>query len=485
VVRVDLAAQDAVPGTISYDGNTTVGLPAGTTQGALLQEQQKVSADRLASASAAQAVSDTASADHLAAAQAQDTLVNAQTTAQADGLQLQQDQADLRGLPSGPARAAAQAKLAADNQTVAHDQTAVQLAAAGVATAVQHNIAAEHQVQAQLAGASATEAADQAVLATEQRTELAPGATFTYVPDAGRVIGQGQPVYALDGRPVPLLFGTVVAWRVLAPGVSDGPDVAQLNRALTTLGFESGGVPDEHFSDATEAGIRRLQASLGLEPTGWLRLGDVVFAPGPLRVSGVSVRPGAPAQPGSVVFTGTSTIEIATALIPLSEVGALKPGDRVTMDLPDGRTGIVGRVRDVGVATNPGGGTASNGGGGSPGNGPSPNGSAQGGANSAGNGASNGAANEPATIAFEDPAAVHGLDQAAVLVHITTSRARGVLAVPVTALLALAGGGEGVEVVQGNVHRIVAVTTGVFTATQVEVQGSGIGAGTEVEVPIT
>jgi hypothetical protein len=351
-----------------------------------------------------------------------------------------------------------------------------------MASAQQHGAQAEHQAGAQVNAALATQAADQAALTAGRQTELAPGATFTSVPNPGQVIREGQPVYALDGRPVPLLYGSVVAWRVLAAGVPDGPDVTQLNHGLIALGFGPASSSGPHFSDATGAGIRRLQAALGLEQTGWLRLGDVVFAPGPLRVSILAARPGAPAQAGSVVLTATSTTEIVTALVPLSEVGAIQPGDQVTMDLPDGRTGIRGRVRDIGVSASPASPSGNNGSGGSgngagsSGNGPGP------GASGGGN---NGLTNEPATVTFEDPSTVTGLDQAAVLVHITTSTARGVLAVPITALLALSDGGEGVEVVDGGVHRIIAVTTGVFSGTQVAIQGAGIGAGTEVEVPVT
>ena len=68
-------------------------------------------------------------------------------------------------------------------------------------------------------------------------------------------------------------------------------------------------------------------------------------------------------------------------------------------------------------------------------------------------------------------------------VNITTQTARNVLAVPVNALLALQGGGYGVEVVTGKTSHLVGVTTGLYGNTLVQVSGSGITAGTLVEVP--
>jgi hypothetical protein len=61
-----------------------------------------------------------------------------------------------------------------------------------------------------------------------------------------------------------------------------------------------------------------------------------------------------------------------------------------------------------------------------------------------------------------------------------------VLAVPVDALLALAGGGYAVEVVgAGGVHRLVAVTLGLFDDAEglVQVSGPGLQAGQRVVVP--
>ena len=68
-------------------------------------------------------------------------------------------------------------------------------------------------------------------------------------------------------------------------------------------------------------------------------------------------------------------------------------------------------------------------------------------------------------------------------VSLTTQRIDDVLAVPVTALLALAGGGYGVEVIDHSGHtRLIGVTTGAFAGGRVQVSGTGIRAGLTVDV---
>jgi hypothetical protein len=70
-----------------------------------------------------------------------------------------------------------------------------------------------------------------------------------------------------------------------------------------------------------------------------------------------------------------------------------------------------------------------------------------------------------------------------VQVSLTTHVASGVLAVPVSALLALSGGGYGLEVVEpSGAHRLVGVRTGVFAGALVQVSGPQIAAGTTVVV---
>jgi multidrug efflux pump subunit AcrA (membrane-fusion protein) len=85
------------------------------------------------------------------------------------------------------------------------------------------------------------------------------------------------------------------------------------------------------------------------------------------------------------------------------------------------------------------------------------------------------------TVALDDPRAGGRLDQAPVDVYVTTQSRKGVLAVPVTALLALQEGGYAVEVVDAaGQHHLVAVQLGVFSGGMVEVAGAGLRAGMKV-----
>jgi multidrug efflux pump subunit AcrA (membrane-fusion protein) len=72
-----------------------------------------------------------------------------------------------------------------------------------------------------------------------------------------------------------------------------------------------------------------------------------------------------------------------------------------------------------------------------------------------------------------------------VKVDFVKERKPGVLAVPVTALVALAEGGYAVEVSDPatNATQLVKVTTGLFAGGQVEVTGAGLHEGQRVVVP--
>lgn len=278
----------------------------------------------------------------------------------------------------------------------------------------------------------------------------APG-TVTAVPDVGAVIERGQSLYSVDNRPVLLLYGDLPAWRRLAAGMTDGPDVRQLEANLVAMGHatEAELTVDERFTAATTTAVKRWQKAAGVEETGVVEPGEAVFLPGPVRVAEVMVKKGAGAPPGSAVLTGTSTTRVVTVDLDAAKQALVKAGDKVEVKLPDGRV-TAGTVATVGTV-----------------------------AQSKGQGES--AKRVVAvTVSLDDPAASGSLDQAPVKVGIISETRKGVLAVPVNALLALAEGGYGVRTADG---RIVAVTPGLFSRGLVEVSGDGIAEGTEVEVP--
>jgi hypothetical protein len=115
--------------------------------------------------------------------------------------------------------------------------------------------------------------------------------TFTWLPGVGGVIKRGGTLWRLNNMPVVLMYGSIPAYRTLEQGVSDGPDVAELNDNLVVLGFDPyGAIGDRsHFGEATAAAVRRWQAANGLAQTGKVEVGRVLFAPAARRVTAVHV----------------------------------------------------------------------------------------------------------------------------------------------------------------------------------------------------
>jgi peptidoglycan hydrolase-like protein with peptidoglycan-binding domain len=276
---------------------------------------------------------------------------------------------------------------------------------------------------------------------------------ITWLPKAGQVIGRGGTLLAVDNRPVQLFYGTKPAWRDLSVGVDDGPDVKQLEQNLAALGYDPDHqmTVDDHYNWATKAAVKRWQKARGLDQTGVFTTAmPAVFLPWAVRVNTLSGSVGGQAAPGQPAYTVTSGRHQVTVNLDVSQQSYVHPGDRVDVVLPDGRH-AKGRVSDVGrVAQTSGSGEQQK-------------------------------TTIPVTVALDDPTAGGRLDQAPVDVYVTTESRKGVLAVPVTALLALQEGGYAVEVVDAaGQHHLVAVRLGVFSNGMVEVSGSGLRAGMRV-----
>ena len=289
--------------------------------------------------------------------------------------------------------------------------------------------------------------------------QAGPG-VFTALPSPGSIITRGQVIYRVDGRPIPLFYGDTPAWRQQSAGVTDGPDNYALQSNLIALGLAPSVLrADNTFDWFTATAVRRWQASLGIPRSGIVRPGDVVYMPGPIRVTAVVLRVGMFAQPGQPVVQATSTQHTVLVALSVALQPFVKVGDAVTVALPDSTTAAatVTTVGSVAVAASGGGQ-----------NGPPSE------------------ATVAVTITLTDPSAAGTLDQAPVSVGIIHDVHKAVLAVPVMALLAQANGKFAVDVVENGARRAVIVTTGLFDDRGlVEVTSADLREGMMVEVPTT
>ena len=278
--------------------------------------------------------------------------------------------------------------------------------------------------------------------------------TITWIRREGETVRRGGVLYRVDGKPVALLYGSYPLWRTLTYGV-EGQDVRQLERNLVALGYDPDGEieVDGDFDSATEAAVKRWQDDLGVTADGVVDPGEAVFLPGPRRVGEVKATLGQKIATGAPVMDTSSTRRIVTVDLDARRQTLVSKGQKVEIEMPNGRT-VTGIVANVGkVAKTPA-------------------------------GDEDASPTIEVTIAVPNARATGNLDQAPVDVGIARESKRNVLTVPVTALLALAGGGYAVEVVgEGGAKRLVRVQPGLFANGLVEISGDGIRDGLKVVVP--
>jgi hypothetical protein len=482
VVRTTLATSVQEGGSIGFDGSYTIAAPSGTSAQQLAQDQQAVTKDQENLSADEQAEADASMADNQAIAAAQSGVGAAQSSLSADQATQVEDCAGAGA--STPA-------CSSDTQKLGQDQAQLNQANQQL-TSAQDTATRDHdQNQAKVAADQTQLQGDQATLALAQTSAQNPGTTFTALPSVGDVIKEDQSVYSVSNELVPLLYGSVAAYRAFSIGMSDGADVGELTQDLIALGFGAGVTQSEHYSTATAAAVERWQSALGLPATGEILLGAVVFEPGPIRVTAVTPSVGSTVGGGGggggasagggggTVLTATSTTPVVTVDLDVSQEYLVKPGDAVSIVLPNGTSTVGGHIETVGtVATCPSGEDAGSGTGA-----PAGSSSASTSTCSSSGSGSNSGPTVPVTITLDSTPPGSTLDEAPVNVNITTQTASNVLAVPVNALSALQGGGYGVDVVIGSNSRLVAVTTGLYANNLVQVSGSGLSAGMRVQVP--
>jgi hypothetical protein len=225
-------------------------------------------------------------------------------------------------------------------------------------------------------------------------------------------------------------------------------DIDLLKENLQALGY------DGSAADA----IRRFQMDAGRSATGLIEPGQIVVAPGPVRVaahlaevgdvvfSGQSGQSGlAPGNEGSdpiVRYTGTD--RTVTVSLTIADHTYARPGDSVIVTLPTDAD-VHGVITEVSTVFDDEGLAAT-------------------------------------VVDIPDQSALGTLEAASVDVEFVIGKREDVLAVPITALLALPDGGFGVDIIAGDNPRIVPVDTGLFARGNVEIDGVDIVEGAIVGI---
>jgi multidrug efflux pump subunit AcrA (membrane-fusion protein) len=269
-----------------------------------------------------------------------------------------------------------------------------------------------------------------------------------------------------------LMFGDTPAWREFREGMTPGEDVSQLKLNLLSLEYGSRDSlrVDQDFDTEAADAVRKMQADLGLVPTGRILFGDVIFLPGTSVVEsspsspnlGTAVNVGAIlaslipiervetriGQNGDVSSTIESLQRVMTT-IEVSDQDLVDVGSEVMIELPD-ETMVSGIVQEIGsIAVVP----------------------------------QSGNPYLEVSVALDGNTSLPEWTGAPVTVSITKKLADNVLAAPVTSLLALLGGGYALEVLEHESTRLVPVEVEIYADGWVEVTGAGLEAGTEIVVP--
>lgn len=271
-----------------------------------------------------------------------------------------------------------------------------------------------------------------------------------------------------------LLFGQIPAWREIKLGVTPGLDIKQLKHNLVMLGYGSESPINESseiFSALTMQSIKNMQADLGLNSTGTLSLGDVVFLPGKSIVQYNSNFPsiGTVANPNTVVLSllpieeeslsnnalnssSYKSLQKVSTTIPVVNKELIEINSQVKIELPN-EVEVYGSVSEIGkIAIVP-------------------------------QGNQSGDPYLEVSITINDDKSFLEWTGADVTVYVTREIASGVMAVPITSLVSLLRGGYGLEVVTDNATQLVPVEVGMYSDGWVEISSEYIKTGVQVMNP--
>jgi multidrug efflux pump subunit AcrA (membrane-fusion protein) len=274
----------------------------------------------------------------------------------------------------------------------------------------------------------------------------------TRVAEQGSQVVAGTELFRVDERPVTALLGEIPMYRDL--GRDDtGTDVAQLIDNLSELGYADCQAQDT-VTGCVEAAIVDWQADLGVVETGAVGLVDVVFVPEAGRVDTIHARVGQAISPGTPVLDITGAEQVVSLEVEVRDRDLLSAGTDLTVQAPGGDE-VVGTVTAANVVHSD---------------------SSQG---------TSGGVDDAITrveVTLDVPVDASLLGGPADVV-VELGERQDVMTVPINALVAIAGGGHGLEIVADDgTTSIVPVDTGLFAAGRVEVSGEGIDEGSVVGV---
>jgi multidrug efflux pump subunit AcrA (membrane-fusion protein) len=206
---------------------------------------------------------------------------------------------------------------------------------------------------------------------------------------------------------------------------------------------------DDDYTASTESAVRAWQKAIGADQTGQVAPGQVIYAPAGVRIAEQLLRVGDVAAGDVLAATGTATV--VTATVDTTRIRRrIEVGMAVSVLLADSAE-VPGAVR--GISQPPPG--------------------------------TDGAPSESKVVLEVEPVDADALAEqdGAVTVRIVVDERKGVIAVPVIGLVALAEGGYGVQVVDGETTRYVAVETGLFARGYVEIVSGDLREGMRIVVP--
>jgi len=286
---------------------------------------------------------------------------------------------------------------------------------------------------------------------------------ITWLPRVGATVARGGQLYRVDDRPVSLFLGELPLYRTLRdpaaakasagdephrpkkktppPPPPTGNDVDLVATNLADLGFYHGTTSGASYGWYLAHAVAEWQESLGEEATGVISPDDVAVNRGPVRVASVDAHLGEPAA--EPVLSVTATRKVITLQVPKTVATGLHHGQRITVTLGSGAR-LRTRVQSIGQPS-----TDTN------------------------DDGSSDTPTAPVVVTAIRPKKVDRAPLGPVTARIVTASRKHALRVPVTALLALAGGGYALERPD---HSLVPVTLGMVSDGAVQVHGIEAGA---------